>query len=80
MPWDLVTIDNDLASLYGGNAPTPEGPDRDDAVSSYYTNAFGRGCVNGADGFTSALGCDYNGPRWFAGPSPANNETKVGLW
>ncbi|HEU4700402.1 MAG TPA: hypothetical protein VFS40_14555, partial [Gemmatimonadales bacterium] len=45
----------------------------------YYTTNYGRGCVNGADGFTSDpasfFGCEYNGSRWFDGPSPAKNET-----
>ena len=38
---------------------------------NYYTNTQGRGCINAA--FTSP--CDYNGARWFDGPSPARNET-----
>jgi hypothetical protein len=33
--------------------------------------------VNGAPGFDIGAGCNYNGPRWFAGPSPANNETQA---
>jgi hypothetical protein len=41
----------------------------------YYMGAYGRGCVNGAGGFDGASGCDYNGARWFNGPSPQNNET-----
>ena len=44
----------------------------------YYMSVLGRGCVNGADGFTNAAGdneCSYNGARWFVGPSPASNET-----
>jgi hypothetical protein len=46
-------------------------------VGNYYTSAYGRACINGADGFADALGCDYNGPRWFDGPSPTTNETTV---
>ena len=46
-------------------------------VGNYYTSAYGRGCVNGAAGFADAAGCDFNGPRWFDGPSPTNNETKA---
>jgi hypothetical protein len=47
---------------------------------NYYTNSWGRGCTNGASGFTASAalgvtGCSYNGQRWFDGPSPANNET-----
>jgi hypothetical protein len=47
---------------------------------NYYTNSWGRGCVNAASGFGASAtlgvsGCEYNGQRWFDGPSPANNET-----
>ncbi|HJR16856.1 MAG TPA: T9SS type A sorting domain-containing protein, partial [Gemmatimonadales bacterium] len=47
---------------------------------NYYTNSWGRGCVNAASGFTASAtlgvtGCDYNGQRWFDGPSPQTNET-----
>jgi hypothetical protein len=44
---------------------------------NYYTSAWGRGCRNGAVGFTApgTTGCEYNGPRWFDGPSPRMNET-----
>ncbi|MBA2304817.1 MAG: hypothetical protein H0W08_19585 [Acidobacteria bacterium] len=45
---------------------------------NYYTSAWGRGCVNRAAGFAAAgtTGCEYNGARWFDGPSPQRNETK----
>jgi hypothetical protein len=46
-------------------------------VGNYYTSAYGRGCINGAEGFADAAGCDYNGPRWFDGPSPQTNETQA---
>ena len=42
---------------------------------AYYTAAWGRGCVNAAEGFDSGQ-CSYQGARWFNGPSPASNETK----
>jgi hypothetical protein len=44
---------------------------------NYYTNSYGRGCVNSAAGYTGSTttGCEYNGQRWFDGPSPATNET-----
>jgi len=47
---------------------------------NYYTSSWGRGCVNSASGFgdnatLGVTGCEYNGQRWFDGPSPANNET-----
>ena len=46
----------------------------------YYTNNWGRGCTNLASGFTvnatlGVSGCEYNGQRWFDGPSPTTNET-----
>ncbi len=46
---------------------------------NYYTSAWGRGCQNGAGGFTAAgtTGCEYNGGRWFDGPSPERNETEA---
>ena len=43
---------------------------------AYYTAAWGRGCVNAAEGFDTGA-CSYQGARWFNGPSPANNETKA---
>ena len=44
-----------------------------------YTGSWGRGCRDGAPGFVAAgtTGCEYNGPRWFDGPSPQRNETQV---
>jgi hypothetical protein len=43
-----------------------------------YTGAWGGGCRSGAPGFGApgTTGCEYNGPRWFDGPSPARNETR----
>ncbi len=47
-------------------------------AGNYYTGAWGRGCLNRAAGFAVAgtTGCEYNGSRWFDGPSPQRNETK----
>ena len=75
-----LSIDNSLASRYGGSSQyTLAGQVDATLEGNYYTAAFGRGCVNGAPGFafanTPQLGCDYNGARWFDGPSPTNNET-----
>ena len=48
---------------------------------NYYTNSWGRGCANAASGFAASAslgvtGCEYNGQRWFDGPSsPTANET-----
>ncbi len=47
-------------------------------IGGYYASVVGRGCVNGATGWVAVApqtGCSYSGPRWFDGPSPANNET-----
>jgi hypothetical protein len=43
---------------------------------NYYTSGWGRGCQNAAAGFRAdgTTGCEYNGPRWFDGPSPQHNE------
>jgi hypothetical protein len=75
-----ISIDQSLASRYGGSSQYTLAGRLDAAVAgNYYTSAFGRGCVNGAPGFafanTPQAGCDYNGARWFDGPSPTANET-----
>ena len=75
-----ISIDNALAARYGGNGGYTLAGQLDVALpGNYYTSAFGRGCANGAPGFsftnTPQAGCDYNGARWFDGPSPTTNET-----
>src|SRR5678816_67451 len=71
-------IDQQRAALFGGSSqffiPAKlgmllSGPD--------YAGLWGRGCVNGRSGFTVGDRCEYNGSRWFAGPSPANNEIQA---
>ncbi len=75
--FNAVAIDGSLASIYGGNGNYfLKGQVSMTLVGTYWTGLYGRGCVNGAEGFTGSDGCSYNGPRWFAGPSPQNNETK----
>jgi hypothetical protein len=73
-----VPIDPNLASRFGGNANfklsasatvSLPGPD--------YLALYGRGCINNRDGFGTSGACPYNGSRWFAGPSPQNNETQA---
>ena len=46
---------------------------------TYYASSWGRGCRTAAAGFAAAgtTGCEYNGPRWFDGPSPQRNETQA---
>jgi hypothetical protein len=79
--FDALPADPDIAARFGSTGSFNfRGTFAADVAGNYYTNAFGRGCVNGAPGFnffnsSRATGCDYNGARWFNGPSPANNET-----
>ena len=70
-----IAVDDSLSARYGGSgtyrvpgafAITMEGPD--------YHSLYGRGCVNGRDGFGHSRECAYNGSRWFDGPSPTTNE------
>jgi hypothetical protein len=78
--FDAIVIDDALAARYGGSSQYTLAGQLDAALpGNYYTSAFGRGCANAAPGFSFAntpqAGCDYNGARWFDGPSPAANET-----
>jgi hypothetical protein len=62
-----------LAAQFGGSSQfTLSGQLEQTIAGNYYTSAYGRGCVNGADGFDQADGCSYNGARWFSG---ANEST-----
>ncbi|MGI9040519.1 MAG: hypothetical protein ACR2HK_05330, partial [Gemmatimonadales bacterium] len=74
--FNAIPVDASLAGRFGG---TPGFALRGELVQilpgNYYTNSYGRGCINGADGFDAGDGCNYNGARWFDGPSPATNET-----
>jgi hypothetical protein len=79
--YEAVPLDNTNAGKYGGSDQFKLLGRLDQTViGSYYSGGWGRGCVNGADGFVPGpgqAGCDYNGPRWFLGPSPANPETQA---
>jgi hypothetical protein len=71
-----VPVDANLSSRYGGNSNfLLPGAVSVSLPGTDYLTLFGRGCVNGRDGFADAAGCAYNGSRWFAGPSPEANET-----
>lgn len=75
-----VAVDGALAGRYDGTGDFRlSGRLSLGLAGGYYTSAWGRGCANAAEGFSAAgtTGCEYNGPRWFAGPSPASNETKA---
>jgi len=76
--FQALPVDNALASNFGGNSDfrlsaqasmSLPGPD--------YLALYGRGCVNSRPGFDDPATCPYNGSRWFAGPSPQNNETQA---
>jgi hypothetical protein len=74
--FDAVPVNGDLAARFGGSgAYTLKAEFVQNLPGEYYTGNWGRGCINGADGFTGGSGCDYNGSRWFDGPSPSKNET-----
>jgi hypothetical protein len=79
--FDGVPVDPGLAQRFGGNQSFSLKAEFIQSLpGSWYTSTQGRGCANadassGAPGFTSPNACDYNGARWFLGPSPQNNET-----
>ncbi|HEU4698969.1 MAG TPA: hypothetical protein VFS40_07310 [Gemmatimonadales bacterium] len=77
--FSALPVNAAAAGRFGGNASFGLNARFDQKLAGdYYTTQYGRGCVNGATGFTSndiGLGCEYNGSRWFDGPSPEKNET-----
>jgi len=77
--FNAVPVDQTEAGRFGGNQNFSLNARLDMTLEpDYQTTQYGRACVNGADGFTSddtGLGCEYNGSRWFDGPSPQKNET-----
>jgi len=80
--FDALAANGSLAGQFGGNASyVLKAQANQTLIGAYYSGVYGRGCVNGADGFafdgTHQLGCDYNGARWFDGPSPTKNETQA---
>jgi hypothetical protein len=71
-----VPVNGDLAARFGGNANFKLAASAGlQLPGDAYEVLYGRGCVNGLPGFDTGAGCSYNGSRWFAGPSPQNNET-----
>ena len=79
--FNAISPDPALAQRYGGNENFKlNARILMNIRGLYYTNAWGRGCVNAASGFAASTtlgvsGCEYNGQRWFDGPSPTTNET-----
>jgi hypothetical protein len=75
---DAVPIDETASGRFGGGTGFElRGRVELSLPGNYYTASWGRGCRNAAAGFTAAgtSGCEYNGPRWFDGPSPQRNES-----
>jgi hypothetical protein len=71
-------VDAAKARKFGGNASYVLPGDLQFATpGTDYLTLPGRGCVNARDGFGDGTACAYNGSRWFAGPSPQNNETQA---
>ncbi|HYC32071.1 MAG TPA: hypothetical protein VEB59_07245, partial [Gemmatimonadales bacterium] len=70
-------VDANRAATFGGNGSyVLPGRVTFDLPGTDYMLLYGRGCVNAREGFGDATECAYNGSRWFAGPSPTNNETQ----
>jgi hypothetical protein len=75
---DAVPLDAATSGRFGGGAGFQLRGRLDlELPGNYYTGAWGRGCRNAAPGFSApgTTGCEYNGSRWFDGPSPQRNET-----
>jgi hypothetical protein len=73
-----LTVDAPTAQKFQGNPPFKlQGQATVALPSGAEAGAWGVGCRFGEFGAASLAGadCQYNGSRWFAGPSPANNET-----
>ena len=78
--FDGVPVDPALAQRFGGNPSFSLKAEFIQALpGNYFTNTGGRGCANsdtvGSGNLFIVDRCDYNGARWFLGPSPATNET-----
>jgi hypothetical protein len=78
---NAVVLDSMAAAQYGGsNRFALQALLGQVLPSVYYTSSYGRGCLNLAPGFAYSppqAGCDYNGSRWFMGPSPTSNESRI---
>ena len=69
-------VEGDKAANFGGGAGYVLPGDLEfNLVGPDYLTLPGRGCVNIRAGFGDGSNCNYNGSRWFLGPSPTTNET-----
>ena len=60
-------VDDGAAQRYGGDGGFHFSFTYDLSYpGNYYTNSYGRGCINAAPGFSGGR-CSYNGARWFNG-------------
>jgi hypothetical protein len=78
--FEAARVNEELAQRYGGGGTFGlSGRLTLELPGNYYTSAWGRGCASSAVGFAAdgTSGCEYNGPRWFDGPSPQRNETRA---
>jgi hypothetical protein len=73
-----LTVDPSTAQKYEGQPPfVLQGQATVRTGPGAELGGWGNGCRFADFGSASAAGadCQFNGSRWFAGPSPANNET-----
>jgi hypothetical protein len=76
--FDAAPVDAALASRYGGDGSfVLKGTVADSLPGVSHVGGWGLGCLFLVQGFGTSEGsaCEYNGPRWFDGPSPTKNET-----
>ncbi|MEO8225532.1 MAG: hypothetical protein ABI661_12075, partial [Gammaproteobacteria bacterium] len=75
---DALPVDPDASRPFDGGAGFQlRGRLQLELPGNFYTGGWGGGCAAAAPGFagSGSSGCEYNGARWFDGPSPARNET-----
>ena len=72
--FEALTVDPATATKFEGSPPFKlQGQATLKAASGAELGGWGVGCRFA--NFGAVTDCQYNGSRWFAGPSPANNET-----
>lgn len=76
--FEALTVDPATAQHFEGSPPfVLQGQATIRTAPGHELGSWGNGCRFADFGAASAAGanCQYNGSRWFAGPSPQNNET-----
>jgi hypothetical protein len=77
--FDAIPVNPGLAArFHGSHGFTLQGRITLGLPGAFYAGAWGAGCSAGAEGFVppDVTGCEYNGPRWFDGPSPEHGERR----